>query len=429
MAHPLYRSRTGCALHGAIRAARAIPGVVPVVHSTAGCSAPREFGSGLPSTGIVEKQVVFGGSSRLREQLKNALKVVSGDLYVVLGGCAPELVGDDIPAMTKEAVEQGYPVICAASAGFRGSAFDGYRLFLKALIENLPDAPSGGNDKIPGLVNLLGIVPGGHATWEGDLAELGRVLERTNLKANPVFGYGGGIDGVRGLARAQRSVVFSPWGLDAARLLEARFGIPWTDAGAIPVGAAETASFLEVLGREAGLGADALEERLSDEARRERHFLDRLPDTTFGYDFQKDFAIVGPGSQALGVARFLTATLGWLPSLVVATDNPPESARQALDRAVSGILPDFGSKLLFCEDAGEIRDAIVDRDVEFVIGSSLEREAANALNIPLLEWSPPVRDGLILETGFAGFRGGLSLVEALSRVILSFDQVDPRARR
>ncbi|HEY5995432.1 MAG TPA: nitrogenase component 1, partial [Candidatus Deferrimicrobiaceae bacterium] len=310
------RSRTGCALHGAIRAARAISGVVPVVHSTAGCSALLEFGPGPASSNIVEKQVIFGGSSRLREQLKNAVKVIAGDLYIVLGGCATELVGDDIPAMTKEAVEQGYPVISAAAPGFRGSAFDGYRFLLKALIGNLPDAVTGGCDKKEGLVNLLGIVPGEHATWEGDLAELSRALELAGLKTNPVFGFEGGVEGVRDLARAGASVVLSPWGLDAAIHLESRFGIPWTAVEAVPVGASETVSFLRQVAAAAGIDAGRIENGLLAEARRERHFLKRLFDAPFGHDFQKEFAVVGPGSHALGVARFLSGTLGWLPSLV-----------------------------------------------------------------------------------------------------------------
>src|SRR5512133_1258542 len=132
----LEASRSGCALHGAVYSALAVGGVVPIIHGTSGCGIQAHLGgalrsgwngsgasggAALPSSNISEKQVVFGGTSRLREQIKNTVKVLSGELYVVLSGCAAEMVGDDISAMTKEAREQGFPVISISTPGFRGS--------------------------------------------------------------------------------------------------------------------------------------------------------------------------------------------------------------------------------------------------------------------------------------------------------------------
>ncbi len=127
------RARASCALHGALAAFNAIEGVTPILHATAGCGiqyqrslvplggavpACAALGNPLSSTNIGEKHVVFGGGSRLREQLKNTVKVVQSDLYAIVSGCAPEMVGDDIPAMAKEGREQGFPVLFANTPAF-----------------------------------------------------------------------------------------------------------------------------------------------------------------------------------------------------------------------------------------------------------------------------------------------------------------------
>src|SRR5512145_1440886 len=135
MSAHLEGSRNSCALHGALQTLSAINGVVPVIHATAGCGVQNYLGGILASGGaahgggnggvdassnIGEKHVVFGGGSRLREQLKNTAKVVQGDLYAIVTGCSTEMVGDDIPAMAKEGREQDWPVVYTNTPGFRG---------------------------------------------------------------------------------------------------------------------------------------------------------------------------------------------------------------------------------------------------------------------------------------------------------------------
>ena len=331
--------------------------------------------------------------------------------FIHVDGRAPEVL--------LEGVEAGFPVFWAGTAGFKGSAFHGYRLLLKALIDRLPDEPPA--DPGPGerIVNLLGIVPGESPTWEGDFAEMGRVLGIVGLSANPVFGFEGGIDRVRDLARARRSIVFSEWGADAARQLESRFGIPWTDAAAVPVGAIETGALLESLRGPLALDPEAVRKVVEAEERRERHFLGRFAEATVSHDPQRKFAIAGPASTVMGISRFLTGTLGWLPSLLVITDDPSKARRVYIERIVEELLPGYGTELLFDEDAGEIGDAIVRREVGIVLGSELEREAADALGVPLIQVSSPSSGMLNLQSAYAGYRGGIRLAETVGAAIIT----------
>lgn len=144
MARPLVGPPASCALHGAILTAAAIPGVIPLVHSTPGCALRAGTGvtgdlsgapPGLPlvaSTNLAEKHVVFGGTSRLREEIKNTLAVVESGLVAVLTGCPTEMIGDDVAAMVKEVTSQGEAVIDIQTAGFRGPARAGYDLLMSA---------------------------------------------------------------------------------------------------------------------------------------------------------------------------------------------------------------------------------------------------------------------------------------------------------
>ena len=124
MSKSIERGRYGCNLHGAIQTITQIQGVVPILHTTPGCGLQHDIakkigsafaayvqGYEIPSSNVYEKQVIFGGTSRLREQIKNTIKVMKGDLYVTLSGCESEMVGDDSISMTQEIVDQGEKAI------------------------------------------------------------------------------------------------------------------------------------------------------------------------------------------------------------------------------------------------------------------------------------------------------------------------------
>ncbi len=95
MAKILDQPRYKCAL-AAMQTVQAIPGAIPILHSGPGCAAKLNDNNGtsgryspniFPCTSISEKEVVFGGSAKLRSTIENALKVIDADLFVVLSGC------------------------------------------------------------------------------------------------------------------------------------------------------------------------------------------------------------------------------------------------------------------------------------------------------------------------------------------------------
>ena len=70
---------------------QSIPGAIPILHSGPGCASKLNDNNGTsgrfsaniyPCTSISEKEVVFGGSDKLRSTIKNALRVIDADLFV-----------------------------------------------------------------------------------------------------------------------------------------------------------------------------------------------------------------------------------------------------------------------------------------------------------------------------------------------------------
>ncbi len=431
MAHHIEGSRNSCALHGALQVIEAIEGAVPVIHSTAGCGAQHFLGvnrlnagsdsfGGPPvaSSNISEKHVVFGGSSRLREQLKNTVKIVEGDLYFIVTGCSTEMVGDDIPAMNKEGRDQDFQVIYANTPGFRGDVHQGYQLAVKALIEQLPTLGKAVPPKVEGLVNILGIIPHQDPFWAGNLEELGRLLEGIGLKANLLFGYDQGVSAWQKLPDAALNVVLSVWGEAPALLLEERYNTPWLALEGLPVGSAAGA-FLRQVTERLQLDAHRTELFIESEEKRLNRYLASLADTYYRAGFQREFALIGESAQVVGVSEFLTRTLGLLPRTLIITDNPPEESREALILRLTTLLEGAGTELFFSEDHGEITDLVRNSGAEVVLGSALEEGVAAELGAAFLQLSFPLSDRVVLNRSYAGYRGAATLLEELGSAILS----------
>ena len=427
--HHIEQARAGCALHGALAAFGAIEGVTPVIHATAGCGIQyargvTPFGGALPpcaawgppvsSTNISEKHVVFGGGSRLREQLKNTVKVVAADLYAVVSSCATEMVGDDLQAMTKEGREQGFPVICANTPGFHGSLHVGYETAAKALIEQLPAAGTNGAPRR--LVNLLGIVPQQDPFWQGHLSQLAQLIRPLGWEANVLFGTGQTVKSWQEVPAAALNVVLSPWGEKTARLLQEKHQTPWVSFAGLPVGPKAIERFLKTLAER--LGAEHNPSAFRAQERALDAWLARLAPGYFQNGWQREFAVVGEFSLVYGLTELLAETLGLIPKLVVVTDPLSEEQQQQWLPQLESLVKPWSAKVVVREDAGEIADLIEQSGVELVLGSSLEREVSDRLGVPLLVVSFPVADRLILNRGYVGFDGALALIEDLGSALL-----------
>lgn len=440
MPHAIESSRNHCTLLGALQTVQAVEGVVPIIHSTAGCGLQHYLGTtkmsgwngsgysgGLatPSSNVGEKQIIFGGASRLREQIKNTAKVVKADLYTVLSGCATELVGDDIGAMTKEAQQQGIPVVHIATPGFRGDVHSGYSLAVKGLIDQLPGFTTTG-EKTAGLVNIFGVIPEQDVFWQGHLEELQTIFEQVGLTVNTLFGLGQGIAAWSTIPQAELNLVFSPAGTDIGRYLAEKFATPYLQANGLPVGAEAVGQLLQALQERVNLDSGRLNAFVALAVRRQAHYLNCLADLYYEYGLQREFALVGETGLVIGLARFLIRTLGMIPAALIFTDNLPEAGRTLIAEQARQLTAGFDAEIAFSEDRGQIEEIICRRQVELILGSSLEQQLAEQWQIPFLAVSFPLADAAVLQKSYIGVRGAIAFAEDLAGRIISHRQQQTR---
>ncbi|MDR0722470.1 MAG: hypothetical protein LBF75_06715 [Treponema sp.] len=430
------RPRYTCALGGAVGTLRAIPRAIPIVHASAGCggnistaiNAGAAYlgggycgGSALPSSNVVERDVVFGGEGRLREQIKASLEILEGDLFVVLTGCMVDMIGDDTVSVVGEFKNAEKPVIAVPTPSFKGNAFTGYELLLKALITSyIPKAET----KDPLSVNVLGIVPAQDVFWQGNLREIKRLLEKLGLKVNTFFGEGESLDNFKHAGRAALTVVVSTtFGIEAAKQFQEVHGIPYL-ATPFPIGALAGEVFLKTLGDALAIDPHHTARVIKEEKSIYYHYFERIADIYNDVDLQRYAILVGDSNYAPALTRFLADELGWLPELVVVTDFLDTQQKAIVRVQFRGLHAGLTPKVYFDSNTSSVKKYFREvwpqnRNKRYydpfspgvIIGSSFERDLAQEFGFPLVPISFPLTGRCVMNRAYAGFTGGLSLIE------------------
>ena len=413
--------RNGCALQGALQTVQEINGAVPVVHANAGCGVVNYLanrtsgqsnssysGYSIPGTAVQDRHVIFGGASRLREQIKNTIKVVDGELYVILNSCESAMVGDDVDAMTREIVEQGEPVVDTLVAGFNGGTHYGYEHVLADILKSIDGVKKSEQQTDNKLINIFGIVPQKDPYWQGNLEELSRILESVGLKVNTFFGNDGGVSDLISAKNASLSIVFGRWGELPAKVLEEKWNIPFIQFNSLPVLAEEEEELLS--GIEEYIPIEELKtEFIQKEKSYEQGYLKRIYEDIVEYDLDKRVVIVADELDAIGIAKQVKKIFSGTIAGIVLTDALKKDEDHILDN--SEILKNLAEKVYKTSDQKDIEEIIKAIHPEVIIGSSLEKSVAKQENIPLIEVSYPVYFKTILNQPRIGTRGEISLIQ------------------
>ncbi len=420
--------RYSCALGGAYATAVGIFGVVPILHSGAGCGIGQLFGqlyaggqnaggpqggTSSPCSGLVEHHVVFGGEDKLRHLISSTIEVMDGDIYAVITGCVPSLIGDDVNAVVREFKDTA-DVIHVKTSGFNGTSYDGYELFFDAVIEDLL-VPLPKEDKT---VNIFGVVPYQHIFWKGDTRAIKQLLARIGVKARVFAAEFDGAAQLKQIPSASLNVVLSTWnGIKTAGKLKEKFDQPYLAFPSVPIGPKQTAAFLRTIGKHFKVPSDLVESVIKEEEQRAYRFIEYGGDALVLVRPHAYFSVVADSGTAIGVSRFLINELGYLPDLIQVTDNPPEEVRDDIVRALStGLETPVVPEIRFESDSHLIKENLKGRSALFLFASSLEAPTALAdfgLGANPVTISFPAYNRLILNRSLAGYEGGLSLMEEL----------------
>jgi nitrogenase molybdenum-iron protein beta chain len=421
--------RHGCALGGQ-QTVVAIERAIPILHAGPGCGAKLHRGLALaggyqgagyagadamPCTNMIEKDVVFGGTDKLRDVIEGTLKIMDGDFFVVLTGCTADIIGDDVGSVVGEFQDQGIPIVYAETGGFKGDAYKGHELVLQAIITQHLKPVS---QKEKGLVNIFASVPRHDPFWEGDLQELRELLAGIGLKANILFGFSsGGIKALNAIPAAEFNLVVSPYiGLKTAELLLEKFATPYLHIPVLPAGGRETSKFLRIVAEFAGTVSPETEAFIARKEAEFYHYIVRAADvlTEYRLNQPKRFYNINDAAHALAFSKFLVNELGYFPIHQYITEDVPEEYQEAIAGYFQELAPGIASEVTFTQDGGKIIEEITGSKpltTPLLLASSWEVDIAKNINGLHVSAALPIIDRLILKRTYVGYTGGLNLVE------------------
>ena len=438
------RAKSTCALGGALVTISSLPRAIPIVHASGGCATmlagTYNLGSGYmgsgycsgqmtPTSNVVEKDIVFGGEERLEEQIEHTIKAIDGDLYFVVTGCQVEIIGDDAVGVTRRFQEGEAIVLGANTPGFLGNAFTGYDIVLSTLAaEFIEEQPA----KDARTVNILGLVPGQDVFLSGNLREISRLLGRLGIKANTFFGDGESIETIRQYGNAALTLVFSEkYGITPAQAFQEKHQIPYVTLD-LPIGETRTEAFLRAVGRELQIDPQLVDSVIADEKRYYYRYLQRILEIYGDIDLQRYAIVSADLNYAFPLISFLADDLGWVPHLVVINDELDDLQRHRFEQKFLRLTSEAKPKVIFEPHTGQllrhIRESWPQNNNDkyynalspsFLIGSSLEGNVATGIGASFLSVAFPVTNRAVLDRGYTGYRGGLTLAEDVLSSLVS----------
>lgn len=426
MAKLLDKQRYKCAL-GAMQTVQAINRALPILHSGPGCAQKLSESTGssgyfspniFPCTSINEKDVVFGGVKKLDSTIENALKVIDADLYVVLTGCIPEIVGDDTGEVVSRYANSEKPVIYAPTAGFKGNNYKGHEQVIDAIVEQYLKKSE---TKQEGLVNIWADVPYQDLFWLGNIRELEKLVSELGLTPNTIFGYKRGIDNINKIPKAQFNLLVSPWvGLSTMKKMERKLGIPYLHCKTLPIGATETSKFLREVGKFAGVPEEKVESVIKEHEDYYYYLIERYADLFLeNRVINKQFTVVADAQYSLGITKFLVNDLGLIPAKQFVVDDTPKAYRNLITEEFKNLNFEIEAEVSFETDGYKIHEEIKNHDYHgypLIFGGYYEKELTGELKGNFLNISWPVQDKVVFDDFYVGYTGGIRLIEDIYTV-------------
>jgi nitrogenase molybdenum-iron protein beta chain len=430
------RSKFSCALGGALSTIAAINKAVPIVHASGGCAASLSGtynlsagyrgvgycgGNMIPTSNISQSNIVFGGEDKLVNQIESTLKYIKGDIYIVVTGCQTEIIGDDAVGIAARYRDQN--VIGINTPGFLGNTLRGYDAVLSALVKSFVEKQENKDNKV---INLLGIVPGHDVFYRGNIAHLRELLGKIGVKANTFFGDGETVESIKGYGNATLSVVLSETaGQITAKAFETTHKIPYVTTD-LPIGPKASERFLRLIADKLGIEKEVVDRVVEEETNYFYSYLERIVDVASDLDFQRYVVTITDSYYAYPIVDFVSEELGWIPHFVSINDLQDKNQQEAYTRKFDNLTSITKPQVIYEDKVGltkkKLRASWKYNNNEkyydalsplYIIGSVVERNLATEYGAGFLSVAFPVSNRAVLNKGYAGFRGALTLVEDL----------------
>jgi nitrogenase molybdenum-iron protein beta chain len=234
------------------------------------------------------------------------------------------------------------------------------------------------------------------------------------------------VEDIKKSGNAALNLVLSPVsGVLTAAAYKDVHGIPWLRSE-LPIGPTGTRAFLLQVGEALGISKALVEKVLRAEESYYYSYLERIVDIYSDLDFQRYAIVAADSYYAHALTRFLANDLGWIPHLTSINDIEGEFEREEYRASFSDINSETKPIVVFEQNAGEILNRIreswpLNRSQKYydslspayVVGSGIERDLADKLGAAFLAVAYPVSNRVVLNKGYAGYRGSLTFLEDL----------------
>ncbi len=226
-------SQRACVFCGSRVVLYPVADAVHLVHGPIGCAAYTWDIRGALSSGpelhrlsfstdLREKDVIFGGESKLYSSLAELIDIHNPGAAFVYSTCIIGIIGDDVEAVCKRLErEKGIPVVPVHSEGFKGTKKDGYRAACNALFKIAGTGPTEGIGKLS--INILG-----EFNLAGEAWIIKEYYRRMGVEVVSTMTGDGRIDEIRRSHGASLNVVQCSGSMTfLAKMMEEKYGIPY----------------------------------------------------------------------------------------------------------------------------------------------------------------------------------------------------------
>ncbi len=226
-------SQRACVFCGSRVVLYPIADALHLIHGPVGCAAYTWDIRGALSSGpqihrlsfttdLKEKEVVFGGETRLYNALVSLIDTYKPKGAFVYATCIVGVIGDDVEAVCRRVTkEKGIDVIPVMSEGFNGTKKDGYKIACSALSKLIGTDPV---YKAPEYsINILG-----DFNLAGELWMLSEYYRKMGVNLVACMTGDGRIDDIRKAHTAQLNVVQCSGSMvHLAKEMKEKYGIPF----------------------------------------------------------------------------------------------------------------------------------------------------------------------------------------------------------
>ncbi len=354
----------------------------------------------LFTTGLDEDDVVMGREEKIVRAVKELDEQYHPGIISLAATAVTCVIGLDLEGLVTEL----QPRVKARLLAFSGGGFTGdYTAGIREVFLKLADEVTLGTSlKKPCTVNLIGPTIDAF-NYPSDEAEIRRMLGLLDIKVNSVFTRSTDVKQIENLSSAALNIVTRDTGIEAARCLEQRFGMPWHYG--LPFGIKGSVHFLEQVADKLDISLDR--RIIASELEQYGHTLSELTSWWQRYSHLK-VVVSCPYDYAVGLTRYIREEWGLFVAAVVLPTIPfdPEAEETVKALGVETVLIAPGEK--------DLQELLEKEAPHILFGSSYDFRLAPKVPIQI-HAAMPAYDYLHLFDGtpFVGFKGNLYLTQTL----------------